>query len=65
MGKHIGTQQSFRFSEDELQLLEQLGREYGSKKAAMVAGLQALKGRGQVSDEELLALIAKRLRRRA
>jgi hypothetical protein len=30
----------------------------------MVAGLQALKGRGQVSDEELLALIAKRLRRR-
>ena len=31
----------------------------------MVAGLQALKGRAQVSDEELPALIAKRLRRRA
>ena len=65
MGKHIGTQQSFRFSEKELQLLEQLGREYGSKKAAMIAGLRALKGRGQVADEELLALIAKRLRGRS
>jgi len=64
MGKHIGTQQSFRFSEEELQLLEQLANDFGSKKAAMVAGLQALKGRGQISDEELLALIAKRLRRR-
>jgi hypothetical protein len=58
MGKCIGTQQSC-FSEEELQPLEQLGREYGSKKAAMVAGLQALKARGQVSDAELLALIGR------
>ena len=42
-----------------------MGREYGSKKAAMIAGLRALKGRGQLADEELLALIAKRLRGRS
>lgn len=38
---------------------------YGSKKAAMVAGLRALKGRGQLADAELLAPIAKRLRGRS
>lgn len=64
MAKHLGTLKSFRFSDEELALLEGLAKDHGTQKAAVLAGLRALKGRGQVSDEELLVLIAKRLRRR-
>lgn len=64
MGKHLGTLKSFRFTEEELALLERLAREHGGQKAAVMAGLRTLQGRAGVSDEELLALIAKRLRRR-
>lgn len=64
MVEHLGTQKSFRFSAEELKLLEDLARQHGGQKAAVMAGLRALQGRGAVSDEELLALIGKRLRRR-
>jgi len=64
MVEHLGTQKSFRFSTDELKLLDELARQHGGQKAAVMAGLRALHGRGTVSDEELLALIGKRLRRR-
>lgn len=64
MAKHLGTLKSFRFSDEESALLDGLAKDHGTQKAAVMAGLRALKGRGQVSDEELLALIAKRLRRR-
>lgn len=64
MGKHAGTLNSFRFSEEELALLNRLAAEHGGQKAAVLAGRRALQGRVGVSDDELLGLIAKRLRRR-
>lgn len=64
MVEHLGTQKSFRFSEEELKLLDELAKQHGSQKSAVMAGLRALKGRGAVSDEELIALITKRLKRR-
>lgn len=64
MVEHLGTQKSFRFSDEDLKLLDELARQHGGQKAAVMAGLRALKGRGTVSDDELLALLAKRLRRR-
>lgn len=64
MVEHLGTQKSFRFSAEELKLLDDLARQHGGQKAAVIAGLRALQGRGAVTDEELLALIGKRLRRR-
>ena len=65
MVEHLGTQKSFRFSDEELKLLDELARQHGGQKAAVMAGLRALKGRGAVSDDELLALLAKRLRRKS
>lgn len=65
MAKHLGTLKSFRFSDEELALLDGLAKDHGTQKAAVLAGLRALQGRKDVSDQELLALIAKRLRRRS
>lgn len=65
MVEHLGTQKSFRFSDEELKLLDELAKQHDGQKAAVMAGLRALKGRGVVSDDELLALLAKRLRRRS
>jgi len=64
MVEHLGTQKSFRFSDEELKLLDDLAKQHGGQKAAVMAGLRALKGRGAVSDEELIALITQRLRER-
>lgn len=44
MGKHLGTQKSIRFSDEELQLLDALQERYGSYKAAIMAGLKMLHG---------------------
>lgn len=62
MVEHLGTQKSFRFSEEELQLLEQLAQEHGGQKAAVMAGLRALEARGVISDDELIAAVTKRIR---
>lgn len=62
MVEHLGTQKVFRFSEQELHLLERLAKEHGSQKAAVMAGLRALEARGGISDDELIAVITRRIR---
>lgn len=62
MGEHLGTQKVFRFSDEELQLLEQLAKQHGSQKAAVMAGLRALEARGVPSDDELIAAVTRRIR---
>lgn len=54
MGKHLGTGKSFRFTDDELALLDAMARRFGSQKAAVVAGLRALSGANSMSPEEHL-----------
>jgi hypothetical protein len=58
MGKHLKTPVSVRFSEAELALLEEMAGRYGSKAAAIVAGLKALEGRNATTPEEALAVLA-------
>lgn len=66
MGEHLGTQKVFRFSEEELQLLDQMAKAHGSQKAAVMAGLRALQERAAradgLSDSELIEAVTKRIR---
>lgn len=57
MGKHLKTPVSFRFSEEELAMLDEAAIRYGSKQAAIVAGLRALRDRGQPNVFDALAVI--------
>lgn len=61
MGKHLGTQKSIRFSEDELALLDRLAEKHGTIKNAVMAGLRALDGRADLTDQQLLDMLKARL----
>ena len=53
---------SFKFSPEELELLARLAAVHGGRKAAIIAGLRALDRCGDISNTELLALLAARLK---
>lgn len=57
MGKHLGTSKSFRFTEEELALLDGLAVQHGSQKAAVIAGLRALAASKQLALTDVLAAI--------
>jgi len=61
MGQHTKTAKTFRFSDDELELLEAAAEQHGTATAAIMAGLQALKSRREPTNSELVALLTKRL----
>ena len=61
MGKHLGTQKSIRFSEDELEVLEQLKDRHGSYKAAIMASLRRELGANQPTNKELIEMLKARL----
>ncbi|RIJ15931.1 hypothetical protein D1227_06550 [Henriciella mobilis] len=49
---------SFRFTPEEAELLDQLKEEYGSYKAALMAGLRSLKGERQpVTKADVMAWV--------
>jgi hypothetical protein len=52
---------SFRFSDEELALLERMALRFGGPKAAIMAGLAELEGKVEPSDDELLKLIRERM----
>jgi predicted transcriptional regulator len=54
MAKHLGTQKSIRFSDDEVKLLDRLAKRHGSIKAAVMAGLHALEARNDLTREQVL-----------
>lgn len=54
MGKHLKTPVSLRLSDDEIELLNKLAESYGSKQAAIVAGLNSLGQRPSKISRELL-----------
>jgi hypothetical protein len=63
MAKHLGTQKSIRFSDDELKLLEAGRKQYGSYKAAVIAGLNCLDGRGEITNDEIITILQERLKK--
>jgi len=64
MAKNLKKGVSFRFSDETLALLEELGERYGSKTDAMEAGLHALKhgATKRLTKAQLLAEIERRLK---
>lgn len=61
MGKHLGTAKTFRFTDDELELLDGLAKRHGSQKAAVIAGLHALSTAREITDAQLVRLLTDRL----
>jgi hypothetical protein len=62
MAKHLGTQKSIRFSDDELELLTRLAQQHGTIKSAVMAGLYALDENGNAT---LSAAVAAELEKMA
>lgn len=52
---------SFRFTEEELSLLDEMAAKHGSQKAAIMAGLNALIDAKAISNAELARLVTQRL----
>lgn len=52
---------SFRFTPEEQALLDRLAEEHGSQKAAIMAGLDALVNRREITDAQLARLVTARL----
>ncbi len=63
MAKHLGTQKNIRFDDEELALLDALKATYGSYKAAIIAGLRALDGDEELTNDQLIKLLRVRLDR--
>lgn len=61
MAKHLGTQKSIRFADDELKLLDRLAKRHGSIKAAVLAGLRALESRNDLTKEAVLEYLERKL----
>jgi len=59
--KRPGPAKSFRFTPDELTLLDEMAEKHGSQKAAIIAGLNALRSAREISDAQLARLVTERL----
>ncbi len=57
MAKHLGTQKSIRFTDEELALLDRLAKKHKTIKAAIMAGLNSLDQRNGLTQDEILAWI--------
>lgn len=62
MGKNLKTPVGLRLDAAEIKLLEKHAKRFGGKGAALVAGLKALDGQNEISKEELIAEITRRLK---
>jgi hypothetical protein len=58
MGKHTKTPVSIRFSDDEKELLDEMAARHGGQAKAIIAGLEALRGRNAITPEEALTALA-------
>jgi len=61
MTKQSTTSKAFRFSDEELALLERLKDRHGSYKAAVMAGLHQIEGRNQPTNKDLIEMLKARL----
>ena len=62
MAKHLGTQKSIRFSDEELKLLERMAGKHGTIKAAVMAGLHALEKRNDLTQDQVIDWIRRHTR---
>lgn len=63
MGKSTKTPVSIRMADDELALLERAAKRFGGNKTkAMVEGLKLVLGQNEISKEQLIAEITRRLK---
>jgi|694.fasta_scaffold01641_27 hypothetical protein len=53
---------SFKFSPDEIALLDELAEREGGRKAAVIAGLHALRRRNEPTPEEALRVLERAIR---
>lgn len=61
MSKRPSPAKSFRFTDEELALLDEMAKKHGSQKAAIIMGLNALRGAKAMTDAELARLVTQRL----
>jgi len=54
MAKHTGTQKNIRFSDEELDLLNRMTEKHVTMKAAIIAGLHALEGRNDLTQDQVI-----------
>lgn len=54
MGKHLKTPVSLRLGAEELKLLNDLAAKHGGKQGAIVAGLRALAGKNDLTQEQVI-----------
>jgi hypothetical protein len=54
MAKHTGTQKNIRFSDEELALLDRMTEKHETMKAAILAGLRALEGHNDLTQDQVL-----------
>lgn len=62
MAKNLKKAKTFRFSDDEMDLLDALKAKYGSYNAGIVAAARHDLGQNQPSNTELLAILKERLK---
>lgn len=63
MGKNLKTPVSVRLNDEELRLLDAAAARFDDNKtAAIVAGLKALDARKEPTDDELAAMVTRRLK---
>lgn len=61
MAKNLKKAKSFRFSDDELKLLDALKDRYGSYNRGIIAAVRDHLHRDEPSNDELLEILRKRL----
>lgn len=62
MAKNLKKAKSFRFSDDEMELLDALKDKYGSYNRGIIAAARADLSREKPSNDELIAMLRTRLK---
>lgn len=62
MAEHLKKQLAVRLDDESHKRLAKLAKRLGGKAAAIEAALKALDGQNEISNEELLATLRRRLR---
>lgn len=62
MAEHLKKQIAVRLTDEAHKRLAKLEKRFGGKAATIEAGLKALEGQNEISNEELLAALKRRLK---
>lgn len=62
MAEHLKKQLAVRLDDESHKRLAKLAKRFGGKAAAVEAGLRALEGKNDLTDEELLEMLRSRLK---